>query len=207
MGHCLVLDGVYVEDWAKRVQVLEGRPFQLPPLCASCDGYSVHAGGVIGAQNRNVHPDRGWNSSVGPSRGRRWRRTGQRPCPVVGFGLRWNRADWSLWNGWCRWCRRLGRMKPPKARKRPASVGRRLTKRGRGQSRWGLWVGPRGVRRRGRGGAGCLKRVSRRAGSGLSWARRGVVLGFGGGAGGLIAGGWRTGGGRWMVESPQLGST
>ena len=37
---------------AKRVQVLGGRPFQLPPLCASCDGYSVHAGVVIRARNR-----------------------------------------------------------------------------------------------------------------------------------------------------------
>ena len=37
---------------AKRVQVLGGRPFQLPPLCASCDGYTVHAGVVIGARNR-----------------------------------------------------------------------------------------------------------------------------------------------------------
>ena len=36
----------------RRVQVLGGRPFQLPPLCASCDGYSVHAGVVIGARNR-----------------------------------------------------------------------------------------------------------------------------------------------------------
>ena len=37
---------------AKRVQVLGGRPFQLPPLCASCDGYTVHARVVIGARNR-----------------------------------------------------------------------------------------------------------------------------------------------------------
>ena len=37
---------------AKRVQVLGGRPFLLPPLCASCDGYTVHAGVVIGARNR-----------------------------------------------------------------------------------------------------------------------------------------------------------
>ena len=37
---------------AKRVRVLGGRPFQLPPLCASCDGYSVHAGVVIGGRNR-----------------------------------------------------------------------------------------------------------------------------------------------------------
>ena len=29
-----------------------GRPFQLSPLCASCDGYTVHAGRVIGARNR-----------------------------------------------------------------------------------------------------------------------------------------------------------
>jgi hypothetical protein len=27
-------------------------PFRLPPRCASCDGYSVHAGVVIGTRNR-----------------------------------------------------------------------------------------------------------------------------------------------------------
>lgn len=36
----------------RRVQVLGGRPFQLPPRCANCDGYGLHAGVVIGAGNR-----------------------------------------------------------------------------------------------------------------------------------------------------------
>ena len=37
---------------ARRLQVLGGRPYRLPPRCASCDGYSVHAGVRIGARNR-----------------------------------------------------------------------------------------------------------------------------------------------------------
>ena len=37
---------------ARRHQVLGGRPFALPPRCASCDGYTLHAGVVIGASNR-----------------------------------------------------------------------------------------------------------------------------------------------------------
>ncbi|MCO4774083.1 MAG: transposase [Deltaproteobacteria bacterium] len=104
------------------------------------------------------------------------------------------------------------RPKPPKARKRPARVGTRLSWRPQGRSRWrswsallwrvfgvngfacpkcgegmvlvrwcclrrrfvcwGLWVGQRGVRRRGWDGAGCLRRGSRRLGSALFQARR-----------------------------------
>ena len=37
---------------ARRVQVLGGRPHALPPRCATADGYTVHAGVVIGAKNR-----------------------------------------------------------------------------------------------------------------------------------------------------------
>ena len=37
---------------ARRVQVLGGRPYQLPPKCANCDGYGLHAGVVIGARDR-----------------------------------------------------------------------------------------------------------------------------------------------------------
>ena len=37
---------------ARRVQMLGGKPHQLPPRCATCDGYTVHAGVVIGARNR-----------------------------------------------------------------------------------------------------------------------------------------------------------
>ena len=33
-------------------QVLGGRPYRLPPRCASCDGYSLHAGVAIGARDR-----------------------------------------------------------------------------------------------------------------------------------------------------------
>jgi hypothetical protein len=34
------------------VQRLGGCTFKLPPLCASCDGYSLHAGVVLGARDR-----------------------------------------------------------------------------------------------------------------------------------------------------------
>ena len=37
---------------AKRVQVLGGRAFRLPPRCATCAGYTVHAGTAVGAQDR-----------------------------------------------------------------------------------------------------------------------------------------------------------
>ena len=71
---------------------------------------------------------------------------------------------------------------------------------------WRRQVGLRGVRRRDRGGAGCLKRGSRRAGRALSQARRGVVFGLEGGAGGMISGAWWAAGGRRVVGWPSLGS-
>ena len=37
---------------AKRFQVLGGKPYELPPRCASYGGYTLHAGVVIGAKNR-----------------------------------------------------------------------------------------------------------------------------------------------------------
>ncbi len=37
---------------ARRIQMLGGRPFRLPPRCANCDGYGLHAGVVIGAGKR-----------------------------------------------------------------------------------------------------------------------------------------------------------
>jgi hypothetical protein len=37
---------------ARRLQMLGGRPYRLPPRCASCDGYSLHAGVSIGARDR-----------------------------------------------------------------------------------------------------------------------------------------------------------
>ncbi|MFT6819961.1 MAG: hypothetical protein ACJATT_003785 [Myxococcota bacterium] len=37
---------------ARRVQKLGERTFKLPPLCASCDGYSLHAGVVLAARDR-----------------------------------------------------------------------------------------------------------------------------------------------------------
>ena len=37
---------------ARRIQILGGRPHALPPRCATCDGYTVHAGVAIGARNR-----------------------------------------------------------------------------------------------------------------------------------------------------------
>ena len=36
----------------RRLQVLGGRPYRLPAQCASCDGYGLHAGVVIGARDR-----------------------------------------------------------------------------------------------------------------------------------------------------------
>ena len=37
---------------ARRVGVQGGRPYQLPPTCAHCDGYGLHAGVVIGEKER-----------------------------------------------------------------------------------------------------------------------------------------------------------
>ena len=37
----------------KRVQILGGREFALPPRCASCDGYNLHAGVAIKASDRD----------------------------------------------------------------------------------------------------------------------------------------------------------
>ncbi|HIN78612.1 MAG TPA: hypothetical protein EYM97_07255 [Gemmatimonadetes bacterium] len=40
---------LYAAHW---LIMLGGKPHQLPPRCATCDGYTVHAGVVIGARNR-----------------------------------------------------------------------------------------------------------------------------------------------------------
>ncbi len=37
-----------------RVQKLGGREFALPPLYATFEGYSLHAGGLIGARDRKA---------------------------------------------------------------------------------------------------------------------------------------------------------
>ena len=37
---------------ARRVQVVGGKERKLPPMCASCDGYNLHAGVAIGAEDR-----------------------------------------------------------------------------------------------------------------------------------------------------------
>ena len=37
---------------ARRIQLLGGRPHQLPARCATCDGYTVHAGVAMGPRNR-----------------------------------------------------------------------------------------------------------------------------------------------------------
>ena len=37
---------------ARRVQVIAGKERALPPLCASCDGYNLHAGVVVEAEDR-----------------------------------------------------------------------------------------------------------------------------------------------------------
>ena len=36
---------------ARRYQVLNGREYRLPPRCASCDGYTVHAGTAVGGRD------------------------------------------------------------------------------------------------------------------------------------------------------------
>jgi hypothetical protein len=36
---------------ARRYQVLGGRAYRLPPRCASCDGYTVHAGTAVGGRD------------------------------------------------------------------------------------------------------------------------------------------------------------
>lgn len=38
---------------ARRIQLLGGKPHALPPRCATCDGYTVHAGVVVKARDRD----------------------------------------------------------------------------------------------------------------------------------------------------------
>ena len=38
---------------ARRVRVLGGKRHVLPPRCAACDGYDIHAGVAVGAQDRS----------------------------------------------------------------------------------------------------------------------------------------------------------
>jgi len=38
---------------ARRTQTLGGREYALPPLCAGCDGYTLHAGTVVDARDRS----------------------------------------------------------------------------------------------------------------------------------------------------------
>lgn len=37
---------------ARRVQTLGGRTYRLPPRCAACDGYTLHAGTAVGPKDR-----------------------------------------------------------------------------------------------------------------------------------------------------------
>ena len=150
---------------AKRMQVLGGRPFQLPPLCASCDGYTVHAGVVIGARNRRgleqlcryiarpplakerveALPDgrvriqlkRAWSDGTTALELSRLelveRLVALVPPP---------RANQVHYHGVLASRSRLRarvRPTPPKAKKRPATVGKRLSKRPQGRSRWRAW--------------------------------------------------------------------
>ena len=150
---------------AKRVQVLGGRPFQLPPLCASCDGYSVHAGVVIGARNRKgleqlcryiARPPLA-KERVEALPGGRVRIALKRAWSDGTTALELSRlelverlvslvppprANQVHYHGVLASRSRLrGRVRPkvPKVKKRPASVGKRLSKRARGQSRWRSW--------------------------------------------------------------------
>jgi len=141
----------------------------------------------------------------------------------LGFGRRCprRRSVRRVWGGDCRsvrWEVRGGGLGARCFGVCSAWMGLRARSVGRGCSfgrwcclrrRFGFWrrqVGLRGVRHRGWGGAGCLKRGSRRAESALSQARRGVVFELEGRAGGVISGGWCAAGGRRVVGWPSLGS-
>jgi hypothetical protein len=150
---------------AKRVQVLGGRPFQLPPLCASCDGYTVHAGVVIGARNRKgleqlcryiarpplakerveALPDgrvriqlkRAWSDGTTALELSRLELV-ERLMALVPPP----RANQVHYHGVLASRSRLRarvRPTPPKAKKRPATVGRRLSRHSTRKSRWRAW--------------------------------------------------------------------
>ncbi len=159
---------------ASRLQLRGGRPFQLPPRCASCDGTTVHAGVVIGAKDRqglerlcryiarpplakprvealpngrvHIHLKRAWSDGTAAIELSRMelaehlvaldnhevRRRGPTRCipAVEQHGVLASRS------------RLRDRVRPelPRAQPAPASVGRRLSKKPRGRSRWTPWA-------------------------------------------------------------------
>ncbi len=150
---------------ASRVQVRGGRPFQLPPRCASCDGYTVHAGVVIGAKDREglerlcryvarpplakpdveVLPDgrvriqlkRAWSDGTAAVDLTRMELAERLVALVPPL-----RANQVHYHGVLASRSRLRERvcpAPPAARQAPASVGRRLSKEPRGRSRWTPW--------------------------------------------------------------------
>lgn len=71
---------------ARRVQVLGGRPYRLPPKCAHCDGYGLHAGVVIGARDREGPSRPGPSGCAARSRAHPWRSRDSRSGPTVVCG-------------------------------------------------------------------------------------------------------------------------
>ena len=150
---------------ARRVQVRGGKPFQLAPRCATCDGYTLHAGVVIGAKDREglericryiarpplakprieVRTDgqvrillkRPWSDGTTAVELTRLelveRLVALVPPP---------RANQVHYHGVLASRSRLRervRPEPPAEKPAPASVGRRLSKKPRGRSRWTPW--------------------------------------------------------------------
>jgi hypothetical protein len=150
---------------ARRVQKLGGRAFVLPPLCASCDGYSLHAGVVIGARDRaGLRQLVGYIARPPLAQGRvevlpgdRVRLQLKRPWSDGTTALELSaeelaerlvalvpppRANQVLYGGVLaarhRWNHAV-RPRPPKRRAAPPGVGLRLTRSGAGRSRWTPW--------------------------------------------------------------------
>ena len=156
---------VHRQRKARRVQTLGGRPFQLPPLCSSCDGYSLHAGVVVGAKDRDgLRRIAGYIARPPLAK----ERLEVLPADRVRIGLKraWSDGTTALYltaeelverlvalvapprsnqviysgvlAGRHRWHRAV-RPKPPKPAARPPGVGLRLTKTPNEGSRWTPW--------------------------------------------------------------------
>jgi hypothetical protein len=150
---------------ARRVQVLGGRPYRLPPLCATAGGYSLHAAVVIRARDREgLRRLAGYIARPPLAKSR----LDVLPDGRVRLGLKraWSdgttahvltpeefverlvalvpppRANQVLYGGVLasrhRWHRTV-RPRPPRRHRPPPGVGLRLTKKPRGQSRHVPW--------------------------------------------------------------------
>jgi hypothetical protein len=150
---------------ARRVQRLGGKEFALPPLCAASEGYSLHAGVLIGARDRKglrrlagyiARPPLALDR-VEALPGDRVRIALKRPWSDGTTALELSaeelaerlvalvpppRANQVLYGGVLasrhRWHRAV-RPRPPKRPAAPAGVGVRLTKAGSASSRWTPW--------------------------------------------------------------------